>query len=70
MAINDKVLTGEARRRAPVAREPAGVLINGKDFHSLLLQNTKGTHLLGYFMCLQYFHRTNHSTYLCGGSLD
>jgi hypothetical protein len=57
IAINDKVLTGEERRRAPVAREAAGVLINGRDFHPLLLQNTKGTHLLGDFMCLQYIHR-------------
>jgi hypothetical protein len=52
VAINDKILTGEERRRAPVARKAAGVLINGRDFHPLLLQNTKGTHLLGDFMCL------------------
>jgi hypothetical protein len=56
VAINDKVLTGEERRRAPVAREAAGVLIKRRDFHPLLLQNTKGTQLLGDFMCLQYIH--------------
>jgi hypothetical protein len=43
VAVNDKVLTGEDRRRAPAAKETAGVLING-------------TYLLGDFMCIQFIH--------------